>query len=568
MTPRRDGCVRKPTSACRWLRIPADMRRLQTGMQDPDYIIIGAGSAGSVLADRLTASGRHRVTVIEAGSSDRRLFVHMPLGYGKLYYNPAVNWRYETEPDPGFGGRSDYWPRGRILGGSSSINAMVYTRGHRADYDEWGAANPGWDWAECLSAYKALEDTEAGPDDWRGVGGPLFISANREGLHPLVKNYIAACAEAGLRRTPDFNGMEQEGAGIYQMTIKGARRNSAARAFLRPAMRRANLEVITGAQVTRIVMEGRRAVGVEYLRGGARQSLRAKAEVILSGGAINSPQLLQLSGIGPGALLQGLGLPVVLDNPNVGDHLSDHQGLNYTFAMKVPTYNDILRPWWGKALVGMQYLLLGRGPLAKSINHAGGFFRTRPDLDRPNMQLYFQAFSTLLPRPGERPLLTPDPFSGLSIGLSNCRPTSRGHIRIATPDPLAHPKIVANAYSTNHDVEEMLAAVKFVRRIAAQPAFAPLVAEELRPGQAVQTDEDLIADFRARSGTVYHPSCTARMGPDAASSVVDAHLRVHGICGLRVIDASAFPNLIAGNTNAPSMLMGWKGAERILADVR
>jgi choline dehydrogenase len=537
-------------------------------MQVPDYIIIGSGSAGSVLADRLSASGRHRVTLIEAGGSDRRFFVHMPLGYGKLFYNPAVNWRYQTEPDAGLAGNRDYWPRGRILGGSSSINAMVYIRGHRADYEEWGAANPGWGWADCLSAYKAMEDTEAGPDDWRGVGGPLFISANRDGLHPLVRNFVTACAEAGLPRNPDFNGVEQEGAGIYQMTIKGARRNSAARAFLRPAMRRANLEVITNAQVTRIVMEGRRAVGVEFIRGGERQTLRTQGEVILSGGAINSPQLLQLSGIGAGAHLQGLGLPVVLDNPNVGDHLSDHQGINYTYRMKVPTYNDILRPWWGKALVGMQYLLGMGGPLAKSINHAGGFFRTRPDLDRPNMQLYFQAFSTLLPKAGERPLLTPDPFSGLSIGLSNCRPTSRGHIRIGSPDPLAHPTIVGNAYSTNHDVEEMLAAVKFVRRIAAQPAFAPLVAEELRPGPAVQNDEDLIADFRARSGTVYHPSCTARMGADAASSVVDARLRVHGVEGLRVCDASAFPNLIAGNTNAPAMLMGWKGAEMVLADAR
>ena len=536
-------------------------------MHDTDYIIVGSGSAGSVLANRLSASGKHRVTVLEAGGTDRRFFVQLPLGYGKLFYDPAVNWCYQTEPDPGLAGHRDFWPRGKLLGGSSSINAMVYIRGHRADYDEWGG-NPGWGWDECLAAYKAMEDTEAGADAWRGKGGPLFVSQNRRGLHWLVEDYIAACGQAGLAYNPDFNGAEQEGAGTYQMTIHKARRNSAARAFLRPAMRRANLRVITRAMVTRVLIEQGRAVGVAYVQGGETRELRCNAEVILAGGAINSPQLLQLSGVGPGALLSGLGIGVVQDNPNVGDHLCDHQGINYTWAMTVPTYNDILRPWWGKLFVGAQYVLTGGGPLSKSINHGGGFFRTTPDLQRPNMQLYFQAFSTLIPRGGERPLLTPDPFSGLSIGLSNCRPTSRGHIRIRSADPFAHPAIVANAFSTSHDVEEMLAAVKFLRKIAAQPTFAARMKEELRPGPQVQTDAQLIADFRARSGTVYHPSCTARMGADAATSVVDARLAVHGVAGLRVCDAAAFPNLIAGNTNAPAMLMGWKGAEVILADAR
>ena len=300
-------------------------------MHDTDYIIVGAGSAGCVLANRLSENGKHRVTLIEAGGSDTALnlmnfFVHLPLGYGKMFYNPGVNWMYATEPDPGLNGQRDHWPRGKILGGSSSINAMVWIRGNRADYEEWGAENPGWGWDDCTAAYRAIEDNEAGEDAYRGKGGPLFISENRKGLHPLVDDYIRACGQAGLPYNADFNGAEQEGAGNYQMTIKRARRNSTARAFLRPAMKRANLQVLTRAQVTRVLMEGRRAVGVEYLKDGQRQELRCNAEVILSGGAINSPQLLELSGIGGGDHLQSLGLPVVLNNPNVGEHLSDQIG--------------------------------------------------------------------------------------------------------------------------------------------------------------------------------------------------------------------------------------------------
>lgn len=534
-----------------------------------DYVIVGSGSAGSVLAERLGQDPRRRILVLEAGGSDMRFFVQMPLGYGKTFYDRRVNWAYQTEPDPGLAGQRDYWPRGRIIGGSSSINAMVYIRGHASDYADWEAAgNPGWGWAEVRAAYRAMEDNEAGGDEWRGTGGPLFVSANRADTHPLVARYIAACEGVGLRHNPDFNGAEQEGAGIYQLTVKGGRRNSAARAFLHPAVRRGNVQVLTGAQATRVLWEGRRAVGVEYLRGGTRQIARARAEVILACGAVNTPQLLMLSGVGPGAMLAAQGIGALVDNPNVGAHLNDHQGLNYTYRMKVPTLNDVLRPWWGKAWVGAQYLLARRGPLAKSINAGGGFFRTDPGQSRPNMQLYMQAFSTLLPKPGERPILTPDPFPGMSLGLSNCRPTSRGRIELASPDPLAPPRIVQNAYGTDQDVAEMLAAVKMLRRIAAEAPLAEVIAEELRPGPDVQRDEDLIADFRARSGTVYHPSCTARMGPDAGGAVVDARLRVHGVEGLRVCDASVFPTLIAGNTNAPAMMVGWKGAEIIAADTR
>lgn len=532
-----------------------------------DYVIVGAGSAGCVLAERLSANGRARVLVLEAGGSDRRFYVQLPLGYGKLFYDPAVNWLYRTEPDPGLAGARDHWPRGKLLGGSGSINAMVWIRGHASDYDDWAAAgNTGWGWNEALAAYRAMEHNEAGGNAWRGQGGPQFISANLRDLHPLWRSYIdAAGAALGLAHNPDFNGAEQEGVGSYQMTIKDGRRNSAARAFLRPAMRRPNVTVLTRAQATRVLFEGRRAVGVEYRHRGALHEVRAGREVILAAGAINSPQLLMLSGIGPAADLAALGVPVVQDNPNVGANLADHQGINYTWRMRVPTYNDILRPWWGKLAVGMRYLLTRRGVLAKSINHGGGFFRTDPALTRPNMQLYMQAFSTLVPREGERPVLNPDPFSGMSLGLSNCRPTSRGRITLASTDPFAHPVIRANAFSTEHDVAEMLLAVKALRNIAAAEPLASLIAEELRPGPGVVDDDDLIADFRARSGTVYHPSCTCRMDPDPGRGVVGPDLAVHGVSGLRVCDASAFPTLIGGNINAPSMMLGWRGAEIIAA---
>ena len=531
-----------------------------------DYIIVGAGSAGCVLADRLTANGRHRVLLLEAGGSDRRFYVQMPLGYGKTFYDKSVNWMYQAEPDPGLNGQRDFYPRGKVLGGSSSINAMVYIRGHKADYEDWKAAgNTGWGWDEVLPAYRKIEDYAAGDPALRGRGGPLTLTDLDDQAHPLCQPYLKAAQAAGLPFTPDFNGADQEGVGLYQFTIKGGIRNSAARAFLRPAMKRQNLRVETQAQATRVLFEGNRATGIEYVQQGQTRIARA-GEVILAGGAINSPQLLQLSGIGPGALLQSMGIPLLRENANVGARMQDHHGINYTWRMKVPTLNDELRPWWGKLKAGIQYILLRKGPLSLSINQGGGFFRTHPHMTRPNMQLYMQAFSTLIPKAGERPILNPDPFSGLSLGLSNCRPTSTGEVMITSPDPFAHPRVSFNAYGTNSDVEEMLAAVKFLRVIASHEPLKSLMAEELRPGPEVATDEQIIHDFRQRSGTVYHHSCTCRMGPEEAVSVVDARLRVHGIEGLRVCDASVFPNLIAGNTNAPAMMMGWRGADIILQD--
>ena len=529
-------------------------------MQQFDFIIVGAGSSGCVLAERLSASGRHNVLVLEAGGTDMRFFVQMPLGYGKTFFDPSVNWMYKAEPDTGLAGNADNWPRGKVLGGSSSINAMVWIRGAREDYDEWEAlGNTGWGWEAISGAFKALEDHGDG-------GGPVRISRIDHKVHPLTHQYIAAANAAGLPMNADFNGVNQEGAGHYRMTIKGGRRLSSARAFLRPAMKRTNVRVETNALATRILFEGSRAVGIEYLQNGITKSVRAGREVILSGGSINSPQLLQLSGIGDPALLQSLNIPVLQENPNVGQHLADHQGINYTYKANVPTLNQELRPWWGKLIAGMKYVFLGTGPLSMSLNQGGGFFRTSDKFSRPNMQLYFQAFSTVIPKPGERPILNPDPWPGFSIGLSNCRTSSRGHIAIRSRSPLDHPRIIANAFSHPDDVEEMLDAVKFVRKIAAQAPIAQHIVEELLPGSKVQSDEDLIADFRRRSGTVYHPVSTCRMGPDAASNVVGPDLKVHGLEGLRVCDASIFPTLTTGNTNAPAIAVGWLGAKRILEE--
>ncbi|MBN9073684.1 MAG: GMC family oxidoreductase N-terminal domain-containing protein [Rhizobiales bacterium] len=538
-------------------------------MQTYDFVIVGSGSAGSVVAERLSVNGRFSVLVLEAGGTDRRFYVQMPLGYGKTFFDPAVNWNYKAEPDPGLAGNADHWPRGKLLGGSSSINAMVWIRGNPADYDEWAAeGNPGWSFADLLPAFKAIEDNEAGADEWRGVGGPVHVTDCTRIVHPLSRRYIEAAEQAGLPFNPDFNGKKQEGAGIYQISTRNGRRMSAARAFLRPAMKRPNVRVETTALATRILFEGVRAVGVEYEQNGTTHRVRAGREVIVSAGSVAGPQLLQLSGVGPGNHLGGLGIEIIHANENVGRNLQDHVGINYTFKGRTATLNQILRPWWGKALVGAQYLLLRSGPLSMSMNSAGGFFRTDPALTRPNMQLYFQAFSTVIPKGGERPILTPDPWPGFSIGLSNCRPTSRGEIMIRSADPRDPPRIVPNAYGTEHDVAEMLAAVKFVRKIAAQPAMTEFIAEEVLPGPSIRSDEELIQDFRKRSGTVYHPVSTCRMGPNPAKAVVDPRLKVHGLHGLRVIDASIFPGNIAGNTNAPSIMVGWKGAELVLEDHR
>jgi choline dehydrogenase len=411
-------------------------------MESYDYIIVGAGSAGCVLAARLSESGRHRVLLLEAGPDDRRFWIQVPVGYGKSFYDARVNWMYMTEPVPNLAGRPSYWPRGKVLGGSSSINAMVYIRGQAEDYDDWRAAgNPGWGWDDVLPLYKRMESHEWGASEFHGGAGPLHIKAPSGELHPICEDFLRAGEEAGLSRTADFNGASQEGVGTYHITVKDGLRMSAARAYLRPARKRANLRIVTGAEARRVVFEGGRAVGVDYTRNGRRETARAGAEVILAAGAVNTPKLLLLSGVGPADDLKALGIEPLLDSPAVGRHLQDHFDAGMVYRSSVPTLNNQLYPWWGKLWAGMNYVLARRGPLALSLNQAGGFIRSRPDLTRPNLQLYFSPLSYLMAPPGTRPLMNPDPYAAFNMSVSPCRPTSRGFLRLRSPDPGASPEI-------------------------------------------------------------------------------------------------------------------------------
>ncbi|WP_282605238.1 GMC family oxidoreductase [Pelagibius sp. Alg239-R121] len=534
---------------------------------DYDYIIIGAGSAGCVLANRLSENGRYRVLVLEAGGSDRRFWIQMPIGYGKSFYDKSVNWMYRTNPDPGLANREGYWPRGKVIGGSSSINAMVYIRGQAEDFDTWKElGNPGWGWQDVLPYFKKSEDNARGADQWRGTGGPLHVADVSEHVHPLNQVYIDAAHEAGLRRNDDFNGESQEGVGLYQITTRNGIRMSAARAFLHPAMTRVNLRVESKAHTTRILFEGRKAIGVEYRKNGQLHQAHAGREVILSAGSINSPQLLQLSGIGPAEVLKPLGIEVLQDSPAVGRNLQDHLGVDHLYRARKPTLNNELHPWHGKLWAGMKYLLLRRGPLCLSVNQGGGFFRTRPDIERPNMQLYFSPVSYIKAPPGKRPLMSPDPYPGFLLGISPCRPTSRGYLQIRASDPTVYPEIHPNSLSTNHDVQEMLEGVRFLRKLAATASLSALIEEELQPGTGVESDEAMIEDIRQRSSTVFHPVSTCRMGSNPTQNVVDHRLKVHGLQNLRVIDASVFPSVTSGNTNAPTIMVGEKGADLVLED--
>ena len=536
---------------------------------EQDYIIVGAGSAGCVLANRLSASGRDQVFLLEAGGSDKSPWIQVPIGYGRTFADPKFNWMYHTEPDPALANRAPYWPRGKVLGGTSSINAMVYVRGQREDFDDWAAAgNPGWAWQDVLPYFKKSEDHGWGASEFHGVGGPLRVSDFSDKVHPLCENFIQACGALGYPRTTDFNGPQTEGAGLWQMTIRDGVRESTANAFLKPALKRANLTLTTHALATRILFEGTRAVGIEYEQGGQVHQVKARKEVILSGGAVNSPQLLQLSGVGDPDLLQSLGIPVVANAPAVGMHLQDHVCVSYVFKSKVPTLNDVLYPLTGKIKAAVQYVVARKGPLAMSVNQAGAFLRSRPELERPNMHVYFNpiSYNANANTGASTKLTNPDPFSAFLMSFNTCRPTSRGHITITSARPQDKPAIHTNFLSTPEDLADVLQGSRLLRRIAAAGPLAEVIESELTPGPQAQSADAVVEDFRQRAGSVYHACGTCAMGPDPKQSVVNHRLRVHGLTGLRVIDASIFPAVTSGNTNAPAIMVAEKGAAMILED--
>ena len=536
-------------------------------MDTVDYIIVGGGTAGCIVANRLSANNRNQVLLLEAGGSDRRFWIRVPIGYGRTFNDPAVNWMYEAEPDAALDGVRSFWPRGKVLGGSGSINAMVYVRGQPGDFDNWRAlGNVGWGWSDVLPHFRAIESRASGAGEGTATHGPMRVTDVSAAAHPLVGAYIKGCAELGFKFTPDFNGVQSEGVGVYQISTRNGFRESTATAFLRPALARQNLQLALRSQVLRIDFEGRRAVGVTYERAGQTQSVRARRAVILAAGSINSPQLLQLSGVGPGALLQGHGIATVQDLSAVGRNLQDHLAVSYFYRSRVPTLNNQLYPLLGKIRAGVQYVLTRSGPLSMSVNQGGGFIRSDPQLRAPDLQFYFNPASYTQTRVRTRRLMNPDPFPGFLLGFNSCRPTSRGHLAIRSSDPKAQPVIFPNYLSTEQDLHDVQVGTRLMRRLAATKPLAAMIDHEMLPGAAKMTDAELLQDFRERAGTVFHPVSTCMMGADPASSVVDARLRVHGIAGLRVIDASIFPTLTSGNTNAPTAMVAEKGAAMAIAD--
>ena len=526
-----------------------------------DYIVVGAGSAGCVLANRLSAIPTNRVLLIEAGPRDSYPWIHIPVGYFKTMHNPRTDWCLVTEPDPGLNGRSLAWPRGRVLGGSSSINGLLYIRGQAADYNQWRQLGcTGWSYDDVLPLFRASEDQERGADAFHGAGGPLSVS-NMRVRRDVCDAYIAAAEELGIPRNDDFNGPVQEGAGYFQLTARNGRRCSAAVAYLRPARNRPNLEIVTGALVHRLVIQNRRAVGVVYSVAGQTQTSRCRGEVILSAGAIGSPHLLELSGIGRGSVMQACGIEPVHELPGVGENLQDHLQARAVFRSTQPTLNDDVNNPIRKVMIGLEYALFRRGPMSMGASQACIFARTHPSLELPDVQFHIQPLSADKPGDGLHR------YSAFTASVCQLRPESRGRVQLRSADPHHPPAIYPNYLATLTDQQTLVAGMRLSRRLAETSALRPFVVEELQPGLAYQTDEELLEFARNNATTIYHPVGTCKMGIDPLA-VVDPQLRVRGIDGLRVADASIMPTLISGNTNAPAIMIGEKAAAMILDTAR
>lgn len=530
---------------------------------DYDYVIIGAGSAGCVLANRLSADPAISVLLLEAGGSDAHPYLRAPAGFLKTFQDPRFNWCYSTEPGPGVDGRSIFFPRGKVLGGSSSINGHLYVRGQARDFDTWAQmGNRGWSYDEVLPYFCRSEDRPGGDAAWRGTGGPLHISDIHE-RHPICEAFIAGAEGLGLPCNPDYNGAAQEGVAYYQRAIRNGRRHSAATGFLRPAMRRPNLRVETGAHALSLDCEGRRVVGVTFRQRGTVRSVRAGAEVLLSAGAIGSPHLLQVSGIGPAKHLRAIGVETVHDLPGVGEGLRDHYAMRVVRRVTRPvTLNErarLPRLWWE---IGA-WLVAGRGLLAFSPAHVGAFLRSRPELEEPDLQIVFTPASY-----GEGGVTGRlEPLPGMTCGVWQMRPESTGHVRARSPDPEEPPAIQPNYLTAAEDCLAAVDGLRWARRLLAAEALAPWCGPETLPGESCQDEQALLAYARARGSTVYHAVGTCRMGVEPLA-VVGPDLSLRGMAGLRVVDASVMPTMVSANTNAATLMIAEKASDLILADRR